>query len=269
MLRQDVFFLFEWICSLTNKGEKYYFDKWCYKNRCANVWAQLKDVISYEEFDLQDEFESSIEIYAKEIINYGYLKDVGLIYDKLSIYDSFWPWIRSYADLHKSINRKSPVDFRQPRILDFLIIITIRTEILIRSIYVNHFNQEEPNDLRIIFQNMSKFANDEEAKRVFALVVNHWHLTRLNEKPECIFQQIEAIVPIKGLNKKGHKLMKKLLRFVVSRNYFAHHSYIDDSINSSISEISAEVLSSVIHSLIYFQVVSEKGIISRFAGGPS
>ena len=259
ILRQDIYFLFEWICCLNNNGEKYYFNKWCYQGRCSSQWAQLKDVISYEEFELQYEFKKSVPFYAKNIISYGYLDDVSMTYEKLSIHDSFWPWIRSFADMHKSINRRSVVSFRQPRILDYLIIMTIRTEILVRSIYVHHVKREEPNDFRDIFLLMSKFSNDQQAKRIFGIVVSKWTLTRLSEKPESIFEQIEDIT-IKGLNNKSHHIIKQVLKFVAARNYFAHHSYKDDSINSNVSQTSADVLTSAISSLIYFEAVAAKGI---------
>ena len=49
LLRQDIYFLLEWLCNLTGTSEEVYFEKWSYRVTWdMQPWVQLKEVISYE-----------------------------------------------------------------------------------------------------------------------------------------------------------------------------------------------------------------------------
>lgn len=52
VLKRDIYFLFEWLSGIGN-SEKYYFDKWTYRNKQSSSWSQLKDVLDFEELLLQ------------------------------------------------------------------------------------------------------------------------------------------------------------------------------------------------------------------------
>ncbi|SRR5712692_7905640 len=66
-LRRDVYFVLEWLCVLTGNQETFYFKKWSYKGRMAERWAELKEVIAYEEFELQQMFEVLIPHYVEAL----------------------------------------------------------------------------------------------------------------------------------------------------------------------------------------------------------
>ena len=71
-------------------------------------WVQLKEVISYEEFELKRRFIKYIPgSYAKTLEEAGYLTDIEKVYARLAEYDSFWPWIRAFSDLHDQLGHTS------------------------------------------------------------------------------------------------------------------------------------------------------------------
>ena len=98
LLRQDIYFLLEWLCNLTSTSEEIYFEKWSYRVTWdMQPWVQLKEVISYEEFELKRRFITYIPgSYAKTLEEADYLTDIKRIYARLTEYESFWPWIRAF-----------------------------------------------------------------------------------------------------------------------------------------------------------------------------
>lgn len=255
LLRQDVYHIFEWLCTTTDKGEMYYFDKWSYKNRCANLWAQLQDVISYEAFELKKAFLRSIKFYCKEIQDFGYASNLDDVYERLCEISSFSPWMRSFADLHKSINRKGILDFKQPRILDYLIIMTTRTEIVIRSLFTQYSCKEAPSEMSKLFSELAIAVRSKSGAKTLGCLHNDWHKTKLNDKPDEIFEKVDAITDKNGWSSESMYFYKQILRFVTSRNYFAHHSYKDKIINSRNGMVTAAVLKSCVQSLVYLDAI--------------
>lgn len=255
LLRQDVYHLFEWLCTNTDKGEMYYFDKWSYNNRCANSWVQLQDVISYEAFELKKTFLRSIKFYCNEIQAFGYASNLDEVYERLCEIGSFSPWMRSFADLHKSINRKGIIDFKQPRILDYLIIMTTRTEIVIRSLFTKYCRKEAPSEMSKLFSELAIAVRNKSGAKTLGCLHNDWHKTKLNDKPDEIFKKIEAIPDKNGWSRESMHFYKEILRFVTSRNYFAHHSYKDKIINSRNGTVTAAVLKSCVQSLVYLDAI--------------
>jgi len=259
LLRQDIYFLFEWLCTSTDLDENHYFDKWSYKHMCAEKWTQLEDVLNYEEFKLKKTFLRNVPYYCGEIKEFGYLDDLTNVYVRLCDIEGFEPWNRSFLEIHKSLNKNSIIQFKQPRILDYLIVISIRTEIVIRGMFCKYIQKEDPTDLRKVFSGLVAALKNEMATKVLLSLNNDWKVTKLNEKPEEIFARIDSIKSIKGWSKESLHFYKQILKFVTSRNYFAHHSYKDDCINSGTSLITAEVLKSCIQSLVFlYSAFSEK-----------
>lgn len=161
--------------------------------------------------------------------------------------------------MHKSINHKSAIDFNQPRIIDFLIVITIRTEIVIRDMYINHLKMKDsPDNLFDVLKGIAGALKDKKMAKVLESLHNDKAKTKLNDKPENIFINIEAIKQKDGWNEEMMCFYKQILKFVTSRNYFAHHSYKDESINSSQSNIAADVLKSCIQSLVFLDSVLQQ-----------
>jgi hypothetical protein len=251
LLRQDIYHLFQWLCITSRLGEMHYFDKWSYKHFRTDEWAELKEVLEYEEFDLQKTFIRFMKFYCEEIKEFGYADNLNDIYIRLCEINSFGPWIRSFCEIHKNINRKGIIRFEQPRILDYLIVMTIRTEIVIREKYCKLLSKEDPYDLVKVFVGLSTVFKDHKTVKVLESLHTDWPVTKLNDKPEDIFSKIDSIKPKSSWSKEMMYFYRQILKFVTSRNYFAHHSYKDDEINMIRGTISTDVLKSCIQSLMF------------------
>jgi len=252
LLKQDIYLLFEWLCIATTLGEDYYFNKWSPEDRQPRRWARLNDVIAYEEFDLRKTFLVFTKYYCEDIKVFGYADNLERTYASLCEIDSFAPWLRSFSGMHKSINHKSIIDFKQPRIIDFLIVMTIRTEIIIRDMYIYHLKKKDsPDHLFDVFKGFARALMDKKWAKVFESLHSDKARTKLNDKPENLFSNIDSIKHKDGWNEEMMCFYKQILKFVTSRNYFAHHSYKDEYINSSQSSIAADVLKSCIQSLVF------------------
>lgn len=259
LLKQDIYFLFEWLCIATDQDENYYLDKWSYGDRQPREWAQLIDIITYEEFDLRKIFLRFMKFYCEDVKVFGYADNLKRTYANLSEIDSFAPWIRSFSGMHKSINQKFIIDFKQPRIIDFLIVMTIRTEIVIRDMYIHRLEKKDsPDNLFDVFKGIARALRDQERSKVLESLYSDRARTKLNDKPENIFANIEAIKQKDGWNEEMMYFYKQILKFVTSRNYFAHHSYKDEYINSRQSNIAADVLKSCIQSLVFLDSVLQE-----------
>ena len=271
LLRQDIYFLLEWLCNLTGTSEEVYFEKWSYRVTWdMQSWVQLKEVISYEEFELKRRFIKYIPgSYAKTLEEAGYLTDIEKVYARLSGYESFWPWIRAFSDLHDQLKHTSttkPIVFRQPRVLDHLLVFAIRTEILIREFFrkATHY---EKNDLRKVFSCFSEMLSENsEHRKILCEVYRRWNKTKLIEKPDDIFEKINCISRPKKWSKFQHHILLSILRFVTARNYFAHHSFKDITLNSPIVELTEQIFESCLESVIYMDSIVQEILLRPDAG---
>lgn len=260
LLKRDIYFLFEWLCS-SGYREVDLFKKWKYKNRQQLSWSQLKDVLDFEEIIFSDTFEMYAPIYSQNISKWISKIDIAKSYEKLQTHDSFWPWIRAFYDLHTAINRKEKIRLVQPRILDNLLVLTIRTEIILRSIYSNITGKEDSDTLQKLIRKMGDIVWDEQGKVILNAVsdTNQWKLTKLYHRPENMFHQIESCKIGKKWSNEQKYFCQCLLKFVAARNYFAHHSYKDNGLNSQLSELSEGVLIACLHSILYIQSITDRG----------
>ena len=122
-----------------------------------------------------------------------------------------------------------------------LIILTIRTEILLRSLFSITTGENDPVDLKDLIKETSALSSvDEDIKIVLEAVcgLDNWQLTHLREKPEHIFEEIENCSFDRQWSEERRFSFKSILKFVASRNYFAHHSYKDTGLNCQISNLS-------------------------------
>ena len=260
-LRYDVFLLLEWLYPLTGKPEEMYFEKW---SRPSQKYVPLMDVISYEEFDLEDSFVKYVPHYSSRMVEDGILVDVKSIYARLTKHDSFWPWIRAFSDLHRqlvSTSATKPLVFRQPRILDHLLVVAVRTEIVIRAFYKTAANKEEDRYLQNILCDFSKMLPPGSTARVVLSEISKsskWKQTGLHGKPEEIFANIDSIprdAPWSGIQ---YHMIKSILRFATARNYFAHHSFKDGLMNTKVDSLPKEILVSCLETLVYIESVVQK-----------
>ncbi|HCH1216497.1 hypothetical protein P7M36_10135 [Vibrio parahaemolyticus] len=249
-LKKDIYSLFEWLC-FSGVSEKTLLDEWSYKTRDQHLYWQLKDVLEIEEIKLRDCFLSYLPSYTKDIkgLNLGEL-DLNAIFDSLENFKGFKPWIRSFYDMHSSINRKEEVKFVQPRILDFLLILTVRTEIIVKDIFEN-LTGDHKDDLKEAFKSITEHIVNNKDKAVLSTVISNLDKTVLRDRAE-IFSKIDDLTVGKGKwTELRISYFKLILRFIAARNYFAHHSYKDDELNDSTNALTREVLVACLGTIIF------------------
>ena len=215
VLEQDIWFLYEWLCSLhSGDGETIFIEKWSQDHtRCELGWTDIKKIVRYEEFFIEKKFITSVPTYQNILPKKT--ADLYEIFKQLSHYDSFWPWARSFHDMHKSLNTTGLVVYQQPRIIDYLIILTIRTEIVIRTIFADWCTEETPSDLKNLIKQASNSTsiNDNEKRMLISIAGNDWQLTDLRTMPENIFQKIDDCETGLSWGKEVRFIFKQILKF--------------------------------------------------------
>lgn len=260
-LRYDVFLLLEWLCPLTGNREEVYFEKWSQPNQ---GYVPLKEVISFEEFELEECFVTYAPGYSKPLIEAGILADAKSVYERLTKHDSFWPWIRAFSDLHHKMaptNPTKPLVFRQPRILDHLLVVAVRTEILIRSFYETVADKESQNLLSDVFRDFSRMLPPNSTAREILSKVSedsNWKQTRLHEKPEEIFRNIDRIPRNAQWSEIQHHIFRSILRFNAAKNHFVHHSYKDRFMNTRVETLPGEILVSCLETVVFMEAVVQE-----------
>jgi len=257
-LKRDIYILFEWLCISSNKDKKHYFEKWSYIDKNRDVFAELCTVINYEEFELKRVFLAFSPCYSRTL----YINNEGInyeeAYNKLISHESFKPWLRSFKDLHSSLNPIGDLDYNQLRVLDCLLVITIRTEVVIRSICERKYSITENFSLMNLFKKLKeKLKNESKEYKMLDFIYENKKKTRVENATANIFQIVNDNQRPKKLNKLIHENSKSILKFLISRNYFAHKSYIDEEINKSDSKLATEILTSCVESLIIIQGYTE------------
>ncbi|MGY6452809.1 hypothetical protein ACXIVA_23180 [Vibrio parahaemolyticus] len=257
-LKKDIYFMFEWLCS-AGLSEHDVFDKWSHGGRHSGYFSTLKDVLDFEEIKFRESFTRYVPIYVQPVKNKWLNEKIELdaLYLKLEGLNSFDPWMRSFYDLHESINNRDSIHLVQPRIIDCLLIFTIRTEIIIRDLIYSNFSYEK-NNLKDVLSELSNQVETESDKKVLCSVTNNdkWAMTKLNSKPNDIFENIDRCSVGKAWSPSMKYSFAQLLKFVTSRNYFAHHSYKDDELNLSVNTLPREVLTSCLYSVLYLASLS-------------
>ena len=166
--------------------------------------------------------------------------------------------MRAFTDLHTNLKQTTPVRFRHIRVLDSLLVISIRTEILIRAIFEKMVTPSAPRDLADVFNHFAdKCPKKSKDRSILGRVADKANraLTELSGKPHDIFLNIDCLSPEPGKNLPAHNIFKTILRFVTARNYFAHHSFKDESLNNQVSELAGKVLVSCVESVVYIDSV--------------
>lgn len=259
LLKRDIYFMFEWLCS-AGMSEQEIIDTWSYQNRRMQSWSQLKDVLDFEEIKFLDTFKRYVPYYSENIKDWMFHVNMTAIYNYLESLSSFGPWIRGFYDLHALINKRVDVKLVQPRIIDNLLVLSIRTEIVIREVYSSLFGEREPDDLQQVFLGFSKLIGDGKSACVFKTVSDktNWRLTMLRERPEDIFEKVDSCSVGRNWSKEQRYFFKQILKFVTSRNYFAHHYYKDCELNNHVNELCRNVLVSCLHSVLYITSLSSQ-----------
>lgn len=265
VLRKDVYFVFEQLCIFgINKG--CLFETFSY-GRFSCKWAQLKDVLPFEDNAFKDFFTLRLNAYSERVRPLGY-ECTPRVFEYFSNVEGFYPWVRSLYDLHENIHWDGEVNFAQSRIIDCLIIASVRTEIIIREMLRVSFEGSEGfdanGDLLDIFLAAGHQIEGGEGK-ILKQAKSESNITKLNSRPADIFLAIDAINYAKW-SKENCNFLKSILRFVCVRNYFAHHAYKDEDFDSVESGLASETLKSLVETLLFFYRICHKRNVLASSG---
>lgn len=235
LLQQDIYLMVEWLEYLGVQRANIY-KKWSYEKFSNENWVELSEVLPRMEIVENSTLVNFSQYYLDPLV-FNWMKrnhfEIENLIKDLSTLETSKVWIRTFSRLHKEIQtNKRLINFDFPLIIDSLLILTIRTEAILRERLGELCG--ETKDLMDVVNKLGDFANDQD-KRVFinvkSLQDQNNKLTRLEDKPENIFGLIEtATLPNNNLSESRKYFIKSILMFITARNYFAHHSYKDSEI---------------------------------------
>ncbi|TKG27811.1 hypothetical protein FCV87_10245 [Vibrio breoganii] len=259
-LKKDIYYLYSWL-----SGVGMTFDEVIERWSDEHSGECIKSVLDYETFKLTESFTRFASSYSRSIPSpktrsIADLYPIPEVYSQLKVLDSFKPWNRSFYDLHQSINRKGKVNLSQPRILDNLLIITIRTEIVVREVCSSCTDSREPDDLKKVFLALSNIDSGEPRSKVLQAVANDFDKTLLKGRPDDLFESICRSPIGKNWSIEQKYFYEKLLMFITARNYFAHHSYKDTELDDHTNTVCRDVLLACLHSLLYLSSYLSKAV---------
>lgn len=217
-------------------------------------YTPLHDVLQSEGYGFKKSFISLGSHYCGQVKKWDY-DCTEEVFDSLIQVPGFDAWIRAFHDLHESINdpKKRPVSFRQNRIVDALIVMSVRTEIVLREMF--RATLANKSDASIVaFLKATKPALAAKYQKIIGEVCskNNSKITKLNKRPSEIFCEIEKVIFSKW-SKEDKFFFHAILKFITARNYFAHHAYKDDEINLQTSTLSKHILESLLATMLFFQ----------------
>ena len=242
-IKLDIFNLFEWILVTSSLTKEDLYQRWD-NNGWKHHWTQLSDVVAFEEFKLKDNFTLYFSRYLSDAGVLIQEEDTGICFDRLNLCSSFKPWCRAFNDIHEEFKKSSPtITFNQPRFIEHLIVLTIRTEVLIRRLIAESRLGIEKVHLRKVFTDVSqrRIVKRQDRKILKEISGDDWMLTYLSEMPPNIFEylaDIKSVLP----DSLSQRIHLEVLKFVTARNYFAHHSYKDEEFRYPTSAIGREII---------------------------
>ena len=269
-LKQDVYSLLKWLEGTTKKPQTVFFEKdeW---NREEGLCARLKDVVAYEEFQIEETFCRHIKSYTDMIASIGIEIDPKDAFNKLKFLNGSQSWLCSFFDLHEEISRtsiKKPLDFRMSRVTKNLIDFALRIELLIREILNNHNVCIGGNgSCKDMFEGLAKKISDPH-KRILkgAVCLNakasfrkeeDKHPSELFKRVDCAIDNDCAIDKL-SLCLKEKEIVRLLLRGVAARNYFAHHNWLDNEMNFVRNKNAVDCFCACLNTVLYVLCISEE-----------
>ena len=251
-LTLDIYYIFEQL-RLLGCSEDELFDEFSYPNRNINIMP-LYEILNYEKILFRQTFISFGKHYCSEI---AILQPefINSVYERLYEIKGFDAWIRAFNDIHKNLNngKKSKATFDQFRIIDSLIVIAIRTEIVIREMFRPIMGDEKSNaTMKVLLKNIYEHIDD-FGQYILSQVRNGeiYKITELHDMPTQIFKQIEEIKKYNLWKNEQFYYFKAFVKFITARNYFAHHAYKDSEINEPLSSLAAEIIKACIVTLLF------------------
>jgi hypothetical protein len=220
----------------------------------GSTYTPLHDVLKFEWLELKDSFITFGQYYCSQIqqCGYGCTEDV---FDNLIQVPGFDAWIRAFHDLHGSINKsdETSLHFKQSRIVDSLIVMSVRTEIVLREMFREELGDQADVDSNKKLLTLLKIHMQEKSQKILETCSNEVsEKTRLKDRPPEIFEKIDCIKP-NNWPQKDIYFLRSILKFMTARNYFAHHAYKDDYLNIQTSNLSRQVIESLLATLLFFQ----------------
>lgn len=251
-LTLDIYYIFEQLKLLGCLGDDLFYE-FSYPSRSINIMP-LHEILNYEKILFRQIFISFGKHYCSDTkaLEQEFTDSV---YARLYDIKGFDAWIRAFNDIHKNINnrRKSKATFDQFRIIDSLIVITIRTEIVIRELFRPIMGDAKSNAaMKVLLKNIDERIDD-FGQCILSQVCNReiYKITELHDMPTQIFKQIEEIKKYNLWKNEQFYYFKEFLKFITARNYFAHHAYKDSEINEPLSSLAAEIIKACIVTLLF------------------
>lgn len=214
--------------------------------------TSLHEVLQFEGFGFKKSFVSLGTFYCNQAQAWGY-GCTEEVFNALMHVPGFDAWIRAFHDLHESINapNKQLVSFRQNRVVDALIVMSVRTEIVLREMFRDKIGSKSDEPIGTFLKSL-KAEIQSDAANVLDTCCNEIKAnTKLNNRPCDLFTNVENIKP-SNWAKKDIFFLHALLKFLTARNYFAHHAYKDEDLNGQESVLSREILESLLATLLFF-----------------
>lgn len=217
-------------------------------------YTPLHAVLQSEGYGFKKTFISFGSHYCGQVQEWGY-DCTEEVFDSLIQVPGFDAWIRAFHDLHESINdpTKRPVSFRQNRIVDALIVMSVRTEIVLREMFRSLLNAASDESIVYFLKAIKPHMADKKQKIICkASSRDNPESTKLHQRPSSLFAEIEKISFGKW-SKEDIFFLHTILKFITARNYFAHHAYKDDELNIQTSNLAKQILESLLTTLLFFQ----------------
>lgn len=261
-LTQDIYYLYEQL-RLLGFSATQLFEEYQSESRTKSA-SNLHQVLNMEYYDFRKTFTLFGDSYSKAG-EWGYSINEHT-FEQLFQVQGFDSWVRSFYDLHQELNDKMrpKATFKLSRILDKLLVMSVRTEIVLREMLRPTLGSQSDEPLPQLLKRIKELTPAPILKEVLGEYCRHVKkdksLTKLNQKPENLFQNIDAIsVPCsnpdgkeKTCSEEKTYFLRSILKFITARNYFAHHSYKDDELDIKTSLLSKEILESLISTILFF-----------------
>lgn len=256
-LSKDIYLIYEQL-RLLSVPAKSIFEEFQPSDRHTTM-TPLHEVLDDEYYIFRQSFVSYGNFYCTEIEKWGY-ECSDSVFDALIQIPGFDAWMRAFHDLHHTLNAQNsqPATFKQDRIVDALIVMSVRTEVVLREMF-RPILQEQSDETIVNFLKKVAIQLPEKEKKVLETCCSETNKrTKLNKRPSEMFAEIDDFLPQKWQKNNIH-FLHATLKFITARNYFAHHAYKDDELNRGTSKLASEVLQSLLATLLFFQQASANG----------
>lgn len=237
-LQADIVTAIEWLCYLSGNSFTYYLDLWTCLDTQQRSEPELHKILPFEFFGAKQYFlqyaPKYLSIYERfQLPNGNQLKE---LVSNLQVHNyPFGGFLRAFHQLHDQLvynpKPKGSLDFRDLRPLDYYSLLAIRVEGCLR------YELEQMNDLgnaEGLQQYIIKLAiNKGVSERVISGIREKAsEYTLLHSIPENPIAKIIDI-SFRSWSKKDTFLLKAFLCCLLARNYFAHHTYLDNELRRS------------------------------------